>query len=138
MPHQITIDANIFKNEHDRAYSQKAVLYLLEALVNINRLWLKMHPECPGIYESGVRYQREFDTEDWRDIPTIIKDGGGDCEDLAAYLCAWYRERKGIKCRPFIKWRKYDNFYLYHVLVQMPDGRMEDPSARLGMYDKEG
>lgn len=134
MAHSITIDANIFKSEADRKYSQKAVLYLLEALTNINREWLREHPSTPGIYESGVRYIRETETEDWRDIPTIIKDGGGDCEDLACYLCAELRERKKVKCRPFIKWRRYQNFYLYHVLVQLPNGQMADPSAKLGMY----
>lgn len=137
MSHSITIDANIFKSEADRAYSQKAVLYLLEALVNINRLWLRTHPSTPGIYESGIRYIREYDTEDWRDVPTLIKDGGGDCEDLASYLCAELRERHKEKCRPYIRWRKYNQFYLYHVLVQRANGQMEDPSAKLGMYDKE-
>lgn len=137
MATRISIDANIFKDEQNRKYSQKAVLYLLEALVNINRLWIKMNPSTPGLYESGIRYIREYETEDWRDIPTLIKNGGGDCEDLSSYRVAELRERQNIRCRPFIRWRKYNNFYLYHVLVQHPNGRMEDPSAKLGMYGDE-
>ena len=133
---QITLDFHVFKKSVSRAYSQKAVLYMLEGLVNVDRLWLRMNPSTPKLYDSGVRYAREK-TEYWRDIPTIILNKEGDCEDLGSWRVAELRE-EGKHVQPFLKWRKYGDFWLYHVMVahMRPDGtpsHLEDPSKRLGM-----
>lgn len=40
----------------------------------------------------------------------------------------------GIKAKPFAKWRRGPTgAFHYHALVQLPDGRLEDPSLVLGM-----
>lgn len=130
--HKITIKCHIFKKNVSRTYSQKVILYFLEAMVNCNREWIRRNPKTPSLYKSGCRYVREYETEEWLDIPTIILAGGGDCEDLACWRVAELRNQ-GIKCQPFIRWRKFGDFYLYHVLVLYPNGRMEDPSKILGM-----
>lgn len=71
--------------------------------------------------------------ERFRDIPRIIENGGGDCDNVAAWRTAELREL-GIQARPFITWRKRsDGGTTYHVIVLWPDGSSEDPSLLLGM-----
>jgi hypothetical protein len=133
---RIELEFHIFKKNVSRKYSQKCVLYMLEGLVNCDREWLRQNPSTPKLYESGVRYKREK-TEHWRDIPTLILHRSGDCEDLASWRVAELRE-EGHKVQPFLKWRRYGDFWLYHVMVAHmgEDGktfRLEDPSRQLGM-----
>ncbi len=134
MLRSITISADLFNGESDRNRSQRSLLWLMEALVSINREYLRSFPRTPRLYEAGVRYVGEEDgAEDWQAVPAVIRNAGGDCEDLACWRVAEQLEA-GVSCRPFIRWRRYgDGFYLYHVLVEYPGGRMEDPSRVLGM-----
>lgn len=108
--------------------------------------WLKAYPRTPALYQSGVRYKPEKHRtsalgktvqygEEWQTIPWVIYRGYGDCEDLGAWRAAELN-RKGIRALPFIKIRRMPTgFWRAHVVVQHPDGRIEDPSAKLGMYD---
>lgn len=71
--------------------------------------------------------------EHFRDIPRIIENGGGDCDNVASWRAAELREL-GINARPYITWRKRsDGGTTYHVIVRWPDGSSEDPSLLLGM-----
>jgi len=128
----IVFQANLFATENDRLRSQKIILLLLKALVDINMDWLQRYPQTPSIYKSGVKYQREEGTEEWKSIPVLLKEKFGDCEDLGAWRAAELRV-KGIDAKPYLKYHRKGNFYLYHVVVQWPDGRIEDPSRALGM-----
>jgi hypothetical protein len=128
----ITIQADLFGPAMNRDYSQKALLFLLEALVNINREFLRRNVSAPSLYQSGVKYMREGQSENWQATPVLLKSRFGDCEDLACWRVAEIRNQGG-KARPFIRWRRYGSFYLYHVLVEHDGGRMEDPSKLLGM-----
>lgn len=113
----------------------KKLLWLLEALIKCNLIYLASHPLTPELYKSGVRYQREpRGKEEWQDIPTALKLLRGDCEDLAAWRVAELRY-KGIFAKGHLKWyhSKSAIVTLYHVLVKHPDGTIEDPSKRLGM-----
>lgn len=171
MLRHVLFDLSLFDTEEDRENSQKRVLWLLEALMNCNRMWLRQHPEAPLLYKSGVRYMvpeqfekgklpevatlraylkkkgapvdvlAAFDAladqcgagEHFREIPRIIENGGGDCDNLAAWRAAELREL-GIQAKPYITWRKRpDGGYTYHVIVLWPDGSSEDPSLLLGM-----
>lgn len=107
--------------------------------------WLKMHPETPLLYEAGVTYKPERRREDgshvseygeeWQTIPWVLYRGYGDCEDLGAWRAAELRVRYGIPANPYIKIRRMpDGYWRAHVVVRWPDGRIEDPSAKLGMY----
>lgn len=138
MPHNIVIKTGMFLSDEGREYSQKCLLYCMEALVNCNREFIRRgQGRVPSLYESGCLYVRENETEDWLGIPEILRAKGGDCEDLACWRVAELREA-GIPAKPFLRWRKYEpNFWLYHVMVMYPDGRMEDPSKRLGMKGSE-
>lgn len=58
-----------------------------------------------------------------------MRDGYGDCEDLAAARVAELRVKAGIKAVPWLKKKGK----IWHVLVRYPDGTLEDPSRKLGM-----
>ena len=46
----------------------------------------------------------------------------------------WKRVKGGIKAMPYAKWRRGpQGQYHYHAILQLPDGRLEDPSLVLGM-----
>lgn len=131
------------------------LVILLEALTSINEFHLTRGlatgKPLPRLYDSGVRYREEKPgKEDWPDIPKVISQGWGDCEDLAAYRAAELRVYDGIEAEPVIKWRwiptwkllragykknrlPKDGVWLVHCLVRFPDGSIEDPSKLLGM-----
>lgn len=126
----------------------------LEALAKIDELHLRRAiawgTPYPLLYLSGVVYREERPgREDWPDVPTVLRNGWGDCEDLAAWRCAELRVM-GIRCEPVIKWRHIPRaimlskgypshtvpaggVWLVHCLVKFPDGSIEDPSKILGM-----
>lgn len=140
----------LFRNERERAYSEAVALRLLDTMVFANAEWLKLHPEVPALYKSGVRYVPEPDAqrfEDWPGVHEIYSRGYGDCEDLAAWRAAELQvNHRGegadmgspshVGCA--IKRRQRGRRNSYHVVVALkyPDGRtrIEDPSSRLGMY----
>lgn len=116
------------------------ILMSLETLTFIN-LWQLRQREYPLLYESGIYYKTEPPAVEWHDIPTLLRLGYGDCKDLAAYRVAELRHR-GVQCKPCIKYKYVDYKYpngkkqpvlLIHVMVQFPDGSIEDPSKILGM-----
>lgn len=91
--------------------------------------FLRAHPDTPELYRSGVYWSRETaGRERWLDIPQVLKAGWGDCEDLAAWLCAQYRVR-GVAARTAL--RSGGRARLLHAVVLLPNGREEDPSRRL-------
>lgn len=96
--------------------------------------WLRCYPKTPPLYKSGVVYRREPPgVELWKDIPHCIADGFGDCEDLACWRAAEYRIHN-VRAMPAFRKRIFpDGFSLYHIVVKLPDGKIEDPSKRLGM-----
>ena len=98
---------------------------------------MRRRPGIPHPYKAGLHYQREpicRYCEEWRDVLQVLAKRGGDCEDLAAYLAAWWRIR-GVDALPFVKDPRLtsEGVLLYHIQVQMPDGRILDPSRVLGM-----
>ncbi len=143
----IVVVADLFSrkgNEADRVRSEQSLLLLMEAMCAINLLHLRQQ-RYPKLYESGVVYRRENGTENWLDIPSVIKAGWGDCEDLVFWRVAELR-KEGVKAAPFAKWRRVNGVFKYHALVRrFGPGRdhfgrwvaardwLEDPSVRLGM-----
>lgn len=127
----------------------------LEALVMIGVHHLteaiKEGKPLPRLYDAGIRYREEPPgQEDWLDFPTLIRDRFGDCEDLACALAAERRVYDGIhacasirhKFIPSRDLRKQgyppaaipkEGIFLIHVLTELPDGTIEDPSKVLGM-----
>lgn len=108
----------------------------VDLLVNLNMDFLKhsrMH--VPALYASGVRYRREpmpgrgRRVERFAVIPSVMRVGFGDCEDLAAWRIAELRLR-GVRAVP---WIIQPQPKVFHVQVRHPDRTIEDPSLRLGM-----
>ena len=136
----VVFQLQLFQNERERAASEVVLGSLLEALTQANCVYLSANPGTPGIYESGVVYGRERAKikgapipEIWKSVPYCIKDRVADCEDLAAWLAAQYRVRFKIHAVCTFTYRKIGRLSVYHIQVTLPDGRIEDPSVRLGM-----
>jgi hypothetical protein len=63
-----------FKGEEVQQLSEAHLKVLLDALFNINRLWLKKYPKTTRLYSSGVVYRPEpVGRENWQDIPSVIR-----------------------------------------------------------------
>jgi len=105
----------------------------LEGLVAVN-LALMDRQEFPPLYRSGVRYRRERRTERWKNIRQIFLALFGDCEDLSAWRVA--ELRRAGELGAFCEVVKVGPS-LWHVRVRREDGRIEDPSRRLGMGRKK-
>lgn len=117
--------------------TRSELLILLEALVNLNVLYLIKNPGAPNLYKTDIRYKREpsrnrTGAEDWRTIPELLETGAGDCEDLTAYMVAWLRVVKKTRAVPWLRKKGKK----WHVLVRLPGGQLEDPSRALGMGGK--
>jgi hypothetical protein len=118
----------------DNAYALRA---LLDCMIALNSSYLRNHTVRP-LYQSGVVYAR---TTVWDPIPALYKRGFGDCKSLACALIAEYRHR-GIACEPEFRWiprRNADGALIrdFHILVNLGNGRHEDPSKVLGMGANE-
>lgn len=135
----ITFDLALFKNAPahvgsaglDRRGSERALLWLLESFVNINRIILREN-NIPPLYKAGVVYRREERTEIWKDASRVLRDGFGDCEDLSAWRVAELRNN-GKEATPYIRYRMEEGRYIYHVMVMRHGEALEDPSRILGM-----
>lgn len=93
----------------------------------------------PSIYDAGIYYRNEQrkthfpEVERFQTASSLHNIGAGDCDDLAcvraAELILQGEKARAIPVRsPGIGW---------HVVVLRENGRVEDPSARLGMLDKQ-
>lgn len=87
----------------------------------------------PTLYQSGVRYLREGNQprESWRTALEVLAHKGGDCEDLACYRAA-----ELILGGEDARARVIPSSSGWHIIVRRECGRVEDPSARLGMLDR--
>lgn len=100
---------------------------LLEGVTVANHILLSRR-RYPLLYRSGVRYRRET-KERWLLVPQILRQGFDDCEGLAGWRAAELR-MAGIPARvTVVKGTRAR----WHAVVLLPDGSIEDPSARLGM-----
>lgn len=107
----------------------------LAALQTLNELWLRAHPSAPGLYESGVWYQPETASEDWLTVPDILRYAyagrGADCEDLAAWRAAELRVSGADPGARAVAYQSGPS--LWHAVVMLGSGEVEDPSLALGM-----
>ena len=137
--------------------TEEGLVELLNWLARHNARLLRERPDLPLLYDSGVRYQREY-PEVWCDFIAMLEQGHEDCDGLAAArageLMAWGWEamtpedggyflarRMGLKSIP--SWvvlrtrgeRGQPNLYHCVVLYRIGDTWWrDDPSARLGMF----
>lgn len=114
-----------------------ALQQLLEALIGINRIYLRRHPRTPKLYSAGLRYAR---TQVWDSIPDLLQRRYGDCKSFTAMRVAELRESKEDSgAKPVFRFAVNPNAggrKDFHILVQRSRGsktHYEDPSAILGM-----
>jgi hypothetical protein len=137
------------------------IIFLLEGLCRVNE-WLirrsirryekgEIASPMPPLYMSGVRYKEDAPGEEnWKDCVQVLRDLNGDCDRLVAWRVGelW---AANIPARPVIKWQQLPKWFcvremkfppamvpekgisMVHVLVERPDGTIEDPSKNLGM-----
>jgi len=118
---------------------------LLNALFEIDCDQWQRCPEYPGLFISGVRYQREpKGVEEWQDVAETLRRGHGDCEDLACMYASELVVRHGIDARPDFTMREIRNpstgdlSKMFHIFVRLPGGERVDPSKILGMGRNDG
>ena len=108
---------------------------LLGALTAID-YWSRAKWPFPSLLseDSNVRYHPEpFGSEVWASTAAMFLRGVADCEDMACDLAAEYQLR-GVPARAVLRLEeKTPTGNMWHVVVQMPDGSIQDPSAQLGM-----
>lgn len=113
-----------------------AIELKLEALIEINRDWIRLFPnKIPRFDRARLVYRKD---PVWHDIPLVLSAGGSDCKSLVAYYLADLRERDGIEAaRPFVSWRRGPknggNHLKFHVQVWLPSGGIVDPCRQIGM-----
>lgn len=131
---QVSFRLRLFGSERKRESSERVLRVLLRALAAADVEYLRAHPDTPPLYRSGVRYRAErVPREYWKGIAETLEDGHGDCEDLACWRCAELIVRQRVAAEPVFRYRRVGRLSVYHILVRTPDGRIEDPSAALGM-----
>lgn len=133
---RVTFDVKLFLDRADVDRSRRALLGMMHALAYVNQTFLETYPRIPALYSSGVLYRPEAAGQEmWQDIPRCLELGYGDCEDLACWRVAELNYA-GIRAAPYLKWRNSGpKSSMFHATVRWPDGRIEDPSAALGMND---
>lgn len=112
----------------------------LQAACDASTLWSKAQmidqPELrKNLYDTGIYYKLEKrqdplpGVERFQTADSLFELGYGDCDDLACVRAAQL-QLQGIGARaipiksPGGGW---------HIVVKLPNGSIEDPSARLGM-----
>ena len=113
------------RDEFDRA---KALELLLGGLVALN-VGIMQRYNLPLLYKSGVRYHE--DKKMWRHALAVLKYGRVDCKSLAAYRAAELIVR-GKRAKVVVH---RTGPHTLHARVKV-NGRIEDPSRRLGMKSK--
>lgn len=142
---RVTLRLDLFGNPADLELSESALRHMLEALTVANQIYLRAHPKAPSPFEAaerlGLRYGAEpLGEENWDAIPYVLERASqglpSDCEDLASYLTAYLRERvpgmQGATTVPLPP-KIINETLLYHIVTELPDGRILDPSRALGM-----
>lgn len=135
----VCFKTDLFASPESRPRSERALGYFLDTLYKIDCDYLRDNPQTPFVLKAGVIYQQESYgmPEQWKSIPEVLADGHGDCEDLACWLAACLTVQRGIPARVIWKAKHVagpnGRFSLYHILVELPSGKLLDPSKALGM-----
>jgi len=142
MTTRVTYVLDLFRGDEQEPLSEKALKLMLAGLMLIDEEEIRQFPGLPPLYKSGVRYQEQVGREDWQDALTTYKLQAGDCKCLACWRAAELRVRQNVDARPMFTFRRANDGpsvppdrrrYLFHIVVLLPDGTIEDPSKVLGM-----
>jgi hypothetical protein len=80
---KIEFRCQMFRGDWDQVWSQRRMVFLMEALVRVNQTHLQefealqkrglVKSTYPSVYRSGLHYETEKGTEIWPDIPSLIE-----------------------------------------------------------------
>jgi len=133
-PYEPSFVLSVFQGQADKEISHEVMMAAVEFLVRVDQAEIRIY-KLPALYKSGAVYEHvegRLDTA-WKDALALVESGLGNCKVLAAYLIAWNRNR-GVRCWPKLyQVINDDGTQDWHVAVEYPGGRIEDPSKRLGM-----
>jgi len=125
---QLTPKGNYFLSEIIVPLNnRKEILRALDLLVGLDRIFLQAN-RVPPLYQSGIEYGKAGKLA-WYTTPLLYKKKKGDCKDLAAHRVAELQ----LMGEPAKIHLVQVNPRLWHVQVARGDGRIEDPSKKLGM-----
>jgi hypothetical protein len=110
------------------AADQAHLRVALAGLTAMNRALMKLFG-APPLYGSGVVYRPEKPDE-WETYDILLRRGYGDCEDLSSWRAAELQEQGVDAVADVYPTRRPGR---WHAIVVFPDGRIEDPSLKLGM-----
>lgn len=112
---------------------------LLHFMVRANRLHLLHEPQTAPLYRAGVRWSAPEGAV-LASIPAIYARGRAACASLTAARVAELQVHGEARAVPafFSRPSRDPGRVVYHVVVRRADGRIEDPSAKLGMPTSEG
>lgn len=101
----------------------------LEGLVAMNEQLMSMR-KYPALYLSGVRYKTEKN-EAFRNVDEVLSHGWGDCDDLAG----WRTAELHVTGEDPEAWADVYRTgpRRLHAIVVRGNGKIEDPSLKLGM-----
>jgi len=120
----------------DQASLEAALEGLTALNVRIMRSWQAQGRPIPKLTTAPVRWRPDRTpggrtAERWDSFDIVLRRGFGDCEDLAAWCAAALRMR-GIDARAVVR-KSNSPGVAWHAIVQLPDGRILDPSRWCGM-----
>lgn len=118
------------------AHDKESIQAFIDALVQINCYQLR-RGHAPRFDWSRLRYRRETHetlpgVERLNTAEEVAALGIDDCDGLAPYLAASLIVHDGIAATAVVVEAPGIG---YHVVVRLPNGRVVDPSARLGMLE---
>lgn len=104
----------------------------LEGLVRVNLVLMASGIIGPFPHDYDVVYRLEPDgEEDWKHGANVIRDGWGDCEDIAAWCAAGVRFTDEDPDAKAVVMRTGPTNL--HCVVLLSNGLIWDPSLDLGM-----
>lgn len=93
-----------------------------------------------GMGPSEIQHHMDLakGVEIFRDIPRMMENGGGDCDNWASaraaeIAVAAYRLGGRANVKPYLVWHEDGDRMIYHAKVMHGDGSDEDPSIIQGM-----
>lgn len=114
--------------------NREAVPELAAMLRVIDQRKLARDPDAQAAWQRVIDV---FGGERFRDVPNILRNGGGDCDNMNCWRAAELR-LAGIPASPYVTSRHQGNRTIMHAIVEHPDGTAEDPSRILGMGGSDG
>lgn len=104
----------------------------MDVLIALDMVYLNAHRNEKPLYRAGVRYD-DPGVLAWYTTPILYNKGKGDCKSLTGARVAELRVT-GEDPKAAAHFKQVTR-RMWHVLVKRGDGSLEDPSAKLGMYE---